>query len=106
VQSMEGQLWQRCNWTLNALLVLAVVCILASAAWGLDTQHIVVEWTPEGKKLAMHRVAEWQPKEEMVVVPAGPFLMGSDKRVDPNAIKRRCRNEPCTWAGMKSISMK
>lgn len=87
MQSVEGQWWQRCNWMLNALLALAVVCILAAAAWGLDTQDIVVEWSPEGKQLAMQRVAEWRPKEEMVLVPAGPFLMGSDKKIDRNAYK-------------------
>ena len=38
---------------LNALLVIAALLIVAWMAWGLDTQDIVVEWTPEGKKLAM-----------------------------------------------------
>jgi hypothetical protein len=37
--------------TLNALLVIAALLILARMAWGLGTQDIVVEWTPEGKKL-------------------------------------------------------
>jgi iron(II)-dependent oxidoreductase len=32
-------------------------------------------------------VAEWKPKEEMLMIPAGPFLMGSDKKVDRNAYK-------------------
>ncbi len=72
---------------LNALWVLAVVVIMAAAAWGLDTQDIVVQWTPEGKKLALQRVAGWQAKEEMVLVPAGPFLMGSDRKADRNAYK-------------------
>ena len=38
---------------LNALLVIAALFIVAGMAWGLDTQDIVVEWTPESKKLAM-----------------------------------------------------
>ena len=37
----------------NALLVIAALLIVARMAWGLDTQDIVVEWTPEGKKLTM-----------------------------------------------------
>ena len=36
---------------LNALSVIAVLLIVVQMAWGLDTQDIVVEWTPEGKKL-------------------------------------------------------
>ena len=87
VQRNETQVWQRWNRMLNALLAVAVCLILAQVAWGLDTQDIVVEWTPEGKQLARQRVAERQPKEEMVPVPAGPFLMGSDKKVDRNAYK-------------------
>ena len=38
---------------LNALSVIAVLLIVVQMAWGLDTQDIVVEWTPEGKKLTM-----------------------------------------------------
>ena len=79
--------WQRWNRMLNVLLIVAVCLIVARVAWGLDTQDILVEWTPAGKKLAMQRAAEWQPKEEMILVPAGPFLMGSDKKVDRNAYR-------------------
>jgi hypothetical protein len=32
---------------LNALLVIAALLIVASMAWGLDTQDIIVEWTLE-----------------------------------------------------------
>lgn len=87
MQHKELMQWQRWNKLLNALLVLALCLIVAHMAWALDTQDIVVEWTPEGKKIAMQRVAEWQPKEEMVLVPAGRFLMGSDKKADRNAYK-------------------
>ena len=86
---MEGRWCRRCNWMLNALLVLAVLCILAAAAWGLDTEDIVVDGTPEGKKLGMQRVADWQPKEEMILVPAGRFLIGNDKNIDRNAASWR-----------------
>lgn len=83
----DTHIWRRWNVVLNALLIVAALVIMARVAWGLDTQDIVVEWTPEGKQLAMQRVAEWKPKEEMVLVPAGPFLMGSDKKIDRNAYK-------------------
>lgn len=79
--------WRKWESVVNVLLIAIALLTLARVAWGLDTQDIVVEWTPEGKKLAMQRVAEWQPKEEMVQVPAGPFLMGSDRKVDRNAYK-------------------
>jgi len=37
----------------NALSIIPVLLIMARIAWGLDTQDIVVEWTPEDKKLTM-----------------------------------------------------
>lgn len=66
----------------QALLIGAALCSLVPVAQGLDTQDIVVEWTDEGKALAEKRVATMKPKEEMVLIPAGEFLMGSDKKTD------------------------
>jgi iron(II)-dependent oxidoreductase len=74
--------WATANRVVNALLAIGAALALASIAWGLDTQDITVEWTAEGRKLAEERVAKWTPKEEMVRVPAGEFLMGSDKKTD------------------------
>lgn len=66
----------------QALLMGAALFALIPVARGLDTQDIVVEWTEEGKALAETRVATMKPKEAMVLVPAGEFLMGSDKKTD------------------------
>jgi len=56
--------------------------ITSSVTWGLDTQDITVEWTEEGKRLAAERVAGWKAKDDMVLVLAGEFVMGSDKKID------------------------
>lgn len=66
----------------QVLLIGAALFVLVPVARGLDTQDIVVEWTGEGKALAEKRVATMKPKEEMVLIPAGEFLMGSDKKSD------------------------
>ncbi|HQR12979.1 MAG TPA: SUMF1/EgtB/PvdO family nonheme iron enzyme [Nitrospira sp.] len=66
----------------QALVIGAALFALAPIARALDTQDIVVEWTPEGKALAEQRVATMKFKEEMVRIPAGEFIMGSDKKAD------------------------
>ncbi|WP_447975020.1 formylglycine-generating enzyme family protein [Nitrospira sp. Kam-Ns4a] len=68
----------------NAVVMgLVGVALVAGAAlvWGADVADITVEWTPEGKQLAAER-AKLPAFDDMVLVPAGWFLMGSDKRVD------------------------
>ncbi len=76
---MRGRTWRRAGWT---VLMFGAIIAMAPVAWGLDTQDITVEWTEAGKKLAVERVANWKTKGEMILVPAGEFLMGSDKKTD------------------------
>lgn len=66
--------------------VVSIVLILAAAgaAWALDVADMTIEWTPEGKKLAVER-AKLPARDEMVLISAGWFLMGSDKKVDRQA---------------------
>ena len=82
MERKEVESFRKWEWGINAVIVLAALLIMARMAWGLDTQDIVVEWTEAGKKLATERVATLKPKDEMVLVPAGEFIMGSDKKVD------------------------
>src|SRR5579884_687968 len=61
-----------------------VVFVWSSPVWALDVADITPEWTPDGKKLAMER-AKLPVKDEMVRIPAGTFLMGSNRQQDRNA---------------------
>ena len=60
--------------------------LLGAGAWvhALDVADVVREWTPDGKKLAVERV-KLPAFDDMVLIPAGPFVMGSDKKVDKNS---------------------
>jgi len=62
-------------------MTLAAAFSIAGLAWALDVADMTVEWTPEGKQLAAVR-AKLPAKDEMVPVPAGWFLMGSDRKMD------------------------
>jgi len=62
-------------------MITAAVLSMAGAAWALDVADMTIEWTPEGKKLAAER-ATLPARDEMVLIPAGWFLMGSDKKID------------------------
>ncbi|MBA5871032.1 MAG: SUMF1/EgtB/PvdO family nonheme iron enzyme, partial [Nitrospira sp. CR2.1] len=57
---------------------------MSGALHALDVADVVREWTPEGKKLAMER-AKLPAHDEMIRIPAGEFIMGSDKKIDRNS---------------------
>ena len=65
-------------------IVIVGCCGLGVGAWALDVADVTREWTPQGKKIAAER-AKLPAHDEMVRIPAGTFLMGSDKKVDRNA---------------------
>lgn len=69
-----------------ALLILVAGSdrVVAVTSGGTDVADVKPEWTPEGRKEAA-RLAALPPKDEMALVPAGPFLMGSSRQVDRNA---------------------
>ncbi len=66
------------------VIIVAGLFGLTELVWSLDVADVTREWTLEGKKLAAERV-KLPAHDEMVKVPSGPFLMGSDKKVDKNA---------------------
>ena len=66
------------------IAVMTGVLTASGVVYALDVADVVREWTPEGKKLAAER-AQLPAHDEMILIPAGPFLMGSDKKVDRNA---------------------
>ena len=67
-------------------VIAAGLLSLSGLASALDVADVNREWTPEGKQLAAER-AKLPAHDEMVRVPAGAFIMGSDKKVDHNAYR-------------------
>ena len=66
---------------IRRLLFAVVAVVIAGSAYGLDLSDLRPEWTDEGKRLAKER-AMMPVKNEMVTIPAGWFLMGSDRKAD------------------------
>ena len=66
--------------------VMAAAMLMGTSGWvsALDVADVTREWTADGKKIAAER-AKLPAHDEMVKIPAGTFLMGSDKKVDRNA---------------------
>jgi iron(II)-dependent oxidoreductase len=52
--------------------------------YAMDVGDVRQQWTPQGRQLAAERV-KLPAYDEMVLIPAGPFTMGSDKKIDKNA---------------------
>ena len=95
------------NRVVNAIIAVAVVLVIADVAWGLDIQDITVEWTEAGKKIAAERVAKWKAKDNMVLVPAGEFVMGSDKKTDRLAYRSEIPQRGTSiWMPLRSASTK
>ena len=69
----------RVNRVVNVLIVLVVALVIATIAWGLDTQDITMEWTEGGKKIVAGRVATWKIKDDMALAPAGEFILAPRK---------------------------
>lgn len=68
-------------------LIVAIIAGLLGVAGlvrAMDVADVTREWTPEGKKIAAERV-KLPAHDEMVRIPSGPFIMGSDKKADKNA---------------------
>ena len=82
MERKEAESFRKWEWVVNTVLVTMALLVMAKVAWGLDTQDIVIEWTEAGKTIAAERVANLKTKDEMVLVPAGEFIMGSDKKTD------------------------
>lgn len=64
--------------------VIAGLLGVGGLVYALDVADVTREWTVAGKTLAAERV-KLPAFDEMVRIPAGPFIMGSDKKVDKNA---------------------
>src|SRR3989338_2943821 len=58
--------------------------VRAVTAGGQDVADVKPEWPPEGGRGAA-RLAALPPHDETVVIPAGPFLLGSTRQVDRNS---------------------
>jgi iron(II)-dependent oxidoreductase len=66
------------------MVVVAALMGASELVSALDVADVTREWTPEGKRIAAER-AKLPAHDEMVNIPAGFFLMGSNKKVDRNA---------------------
>jgi len=65
-------------------IVITGLIAMGGLVHALDVADVVREWTPEGKKLAAERV-KLPAHDEMVLIPAGSFTMGSDRKIDHTA---------------------
>ncbi|MGQ0811513.1 MAG: formylglycine-generating enzyme family protein [Nitrospiraceae bacterium] len=66
------------------LIIMGALIGINSAVLALDVADVTREWTAEGKKIAVER-AKLPAHDEMVMIGAGGFMMGSDKKIDRTA---------------------
>ena len=86
----------RIGLVLGCGFVMAMACAdfaEAVTTGGHDVADVKPEWTAEGRKAAAH-LAALSAKDEMVPIPAGPFLMGSTRQVDRNSYQAEFPQRP------------
>ena len=81
-----GQIKRRNNLIGISLWVMGLIVLYGATAMALDVSDARPEWTEEGKLLAVQR-AQGPIKEERVVILAGWFTMGSNKKTDRMAYR-------------------
>lgn len=72
----------------GVVMGMAMAATLVSGGTGraMDVGDVKQAWTPEGKALAAERV-KLPAYDEMVQIPSGTFIMGSDRKSDRNAYR-------------------
>jgi formylglycine-generating enzyme required for sulfatase activity len=73
----------RRGWVITGAVIAGLLGV-GGLVRAMDVGDVKQEWTSAGKQLAAERV-KLPAYDDMVRIPAGPFLMGSDKKVDKNA---------------------
>ena len=66
--------------------LVAATVLIGQTALALDVSDIHPQWTEEGKRIASER-AQWPVTDERVLIPAGWFTMGSNKKTDRMAYR-------------------
>ena len=79
---------------LTGLLIVAAAVIVASVAWGLDTQDMTMEWTAAKKPLAMQIPTSTGRLciDQMVPQPCSRY--GVTEQVQPQIVPPLIRQEP------------
>ena len=68
--------------------VMAGLISMGGLVHALDVADVAREWTPEGKK-SRGRTVKLPAHDEMIRIPAGEFLMGSDKKIGQEFLSGR-----------------
>ena len=97
-----------CEKRCRVVLFLLAYCLspLASCPGDARADHLTPKHDPWAQPWELERLALLDVPEGMVPVPGGPFLMGSDPKVDRAAGPQEFRSSPSPSMLLRSIGMK